>query len=288
MNVSKYIHSIPFGREEVGIISPNRRGFLIGSLSCFALASCGSAKSKPEGLVPGEQAVVSRVRDGDTIILDTGLVVRLVGIEAPRRAWKDRKADPFGEEAAELLMLVALGRKCQLFYGGLTRDRYDRALAYVRVEDEAGKDIWLNTRMVELGGARVRTWADNAVGVRELYALETAARNQDMGLWQHAEYDVVSPDGFKNSPRGLVILQGKLSKISEVIEPESRCYVNNNSGIELSLGLPLARSNERFDLQVGQEIRLRAGLKREKTSTDKYDGTPFLQLDHWGQIETII
>ena len=288
MNVSKYIDNIPRSNEVKGVNSPDRRRFLIVGIAGLPLFSCGNPPKVKWGLIPGEKALVSSVRDGDTLILDTGLVVRLAGIEAPRRAWKSRQADPFGEEAAKLLMVEALGRKCQLFYGGLTRDRYDRALAYVRVEDEAGNLIWLNSRMVELGGARVRTWADNSTGVRDLYALEAIARNHDRGLWQHTEYKVVSPEEVFDLPRGLVLVQGKLSKISEVIESKSRCLIGQGYGMEFELGLSLARSKDRFKLQVGQEIRLRAGLRREKTSSDKYDGKPFLQLDHWGQIETDI
>jgi endonuclease YncB( thermonuclease family) len=61
---------------------------------------------------------------------------------------------------------MALGREVQLFYAGLTRDRYDRTLAHVMTTDALGPDLWLNREMVARGGARVRVYPDTAVRAR--------------------------------------------------------------------------------------------------------------------------
>ena len=79
-------------------------------------------------------------------MLDTGQSVRLASIEAPARPYKERAGEPFQEEARRMLEDMALGREVQLFYGGLTRDRHDRALAQIRTRDappgrRAGADL---------------------------------------------------------------------------------------------------------------------------------------------------
>lgn len=258
----------------------------LGAASMFF--GCKDSQSALFPLSAGEIGKVSLVRDGDSISLDTGLSVRLAGIEAPRLSWKDRAAEPFGEEAAKQLMLAALGRKCQLFYGGLTRDKYKRAIAHVFVEDEAGQKIWLNGYMLENGGARVRTWADNAARVRQMYEIETLARQTKQGLWAHEKYKILSPEQLEAAPRGLVVLEGKISHLSEVVEPESRCKVANDGALAISMGLSLARSSERMELALGQTIRLRSGVRRERDKDGEYSGKAFLTLDHWGQFETDI
>ena len=37
-----------------------------------------------EGLVAGPRGVVTGISDGDTLVLDSGLVVRLIGLQAPK------------------------------------------------------------------------------------------------------------------------------------------------------------------------------------------------------------
>lgn len=116
---------------------------VLAALVC--LAGCGAPDPMSE-LEPGERSRVVRVIDGDALVLQTGLTVRLAGVTAPSRAWKDRAAEPFAEEATTILERLALGREVQVFYGGLSRDRYGRAIAQVRTVDGLGPTHWLEPR----------------------------------------------------------------------------------------------------------------------------------------------
>ena len=173
------------------------------------LAACG--KPHPlEALEPGEQGRVVRVLDGDALVLDTGQSVRLVGIEAPAGPYKDRAGAPFHEESKRMLEDMALGREVRLFYAGLTRDRYDRALAQVRTTDALGPDLWLNAELLRRGGARMRVYPDTARGCEGFPALEAEARAAGGGLWKLKPYRVAEagrlPDPFERFQlaRGLV------------------------------------------------------------------------------------
>jgi len=149
-------------------------------MALAALAAC----SAPDPLADtqlGEHGRVVRVIDGDEMVLDTGQSVRLVGIEAPAGPYKDREGAPFLKESRRMLEDMALGREMQLFYAGLTRDRYDRALAHVMTTDALGPDLWLNREMVERGGARV--YPDMAGANDLLLAPEAEARAAGRGLW---------------------------------------------------------------------------------------------------------
>ena len=169
-----------------------RRLFLLIWL-CL-MAAC--AKPHPlDALEPGERGRVVRVIDGDALVLDTGQSVRLVGIEAPARPYQERTGEPFNAEAKRLLEDMTLGREVQLYYAGLTRDRYDRALAQVRTTDALGPDLWLNAEMLKRGGARMRIYPDTAGGSETFPALEARAREDRNGLWALKAYLV--PDAAK-------------------------------------------------------------------------------------------
>lgn len=96
-----------------------------------------------------------RVFDGDALSLDTGRSVRLIGIEAPAAPYRNREGEPGYETSKRVLEDMELGREVELRFAGLTRDRYDRALAHVVTTDALGPRLWLNSEMVKKGGARV-------------------------------------------------------------------------------------------------------------------------------------
>ena len=61
-----------------------------------------------EGLRDGPKGTVTGIVDGDTLLLDTGLVVRLIGIQAPKLALgRDGHTDwPKGNEAKAALIAL--------------------------------------------------------------------------------------------------------------------------------------------------------------------------------------
>ncbi|MFN3912875.1 thermonuclease family protein [Hyphomonas sp.] len=160
-------------------------------IGVIGLAACSAAKDPLEDLAAGERGRVVRVFDGDALVLDTGQSVRLVGIEAPAAPYRDREGEPGHEEAKRLLEDMVLGREIELRYGGLTRDRYDRALAQVVTTDALGPRLWLNAEMVKKGGARVRVYPDTAAANAPLLALEAAARADGRGLWGKGAWTIL-------------------------------------------------------------------------------------------------
>lgn len=143
-----------------------------------ALAACSAPKDPVDGLAIGERGRVVRVLDDDALVLDTGQSVRLIGIEAPAAPNRTREGEPGYDTAKRLLEDMVLGREVELHYGGLTRDRYDRALAHVVTTDALGPRLWLNAEMVKKGGARVRVYPDTAAANAPLIKMESKAREE--------------------------------------------------------------------------------------------------------------
>ena len=77
-----------------------------------------------------------------------------------------------------------------LTLAGLTRDRYDRALAHVVKTDALGPDLRLNREIVARGGARVRVYPDTSIANAPLLAAEREARAANIGLWGTGAYRI--------------------------------------------------------------------------------------------------
>jgi endonuclease YncB( thermonuclease family) len=163
-------------------------------VTVFGLAAALSSPALAqfcETLTPGPTGRVVAISDGDTFDLDSGLTVRLVGIQAPKlplgrpgfEAW------PLGDEAKARIEALTLGQPVSLFYGGESSDRHGRALAHVMVEGEDGP-LWVQAEMLKNGLARVYTFPDNRHCLAELYAAERIGRADRLGLWRDPFYAV--------------------------------------------------------------------------------------------------
>lgn len=153
-----------------------------------------AAASACEGLRDGPRGTVTEVVDGDTLLLDTGLVVRLIGIQAPKLTLgRDGFGDwPGGHEARAALAALALNKSVQLRYGGEEIDRHGRALAQVMVTGDS--PLWVQQAMLSQGHARVYSFADNRSCLAELMAAETRARAGRLGIWGDSYYRVRRAD----------------------------------------------------------------------------------------------
>ena len=137
-----------------------------------------------EGLArvnPFDDAVtVSRVIDGDTIVLGNGERVRIIGIDAPEIAKRDgTPAECFGNASRDRLRdLLPAGTSLEIEAGAEPSDAYGRTLAHVRV----------NGKLVSVLQARGGYAVPLAIEPNTVYAprvakAAAAARAQGRGLW---------------------------------------------------------------------------------------------------------
>ena len=236
--------------------------FLVG------IAACGT-DSPLDTLAQGETGRVVRIIDGDALVLDTGLSVRLVGIEAPVTEWRarNRDAEPFADEAKRMLEDMALGRQVQLVYPGVTRDRYDRALAYVRTNDNLGPELWLNEEMIRLGGARARIYPDTSRLGDTLIKLELGARARQVGLWALEAWTVKGASELIPDARGFHIVTAQLTTTVDPTDPDAVCARQlADSAFIASI---LTNASELCDMssgdwQAGTRVRLRGYLRESQ------------------------
>lgn len=173
----------------------DRRQVLAGLVGAVPLLTARPlsvwAQPLPTVLVPERSAEVVSVIDGDTVTLDSGDQVRLVGMQAPKLPLgrPDFEPWPLAEAARGALAALVLGRTVSLAHGGRRRDRNDRWLAHL-VDVETG--AWVQGAMLRDGWARVYTFIDNRAAVPEMLAEERAARAALRGIWADPYYRVRS------------------------------------------------------------------------------------------------
>jgi Staphylococcal nuclease homologue len=77
-------------------------------------------------------AVVTRVIDGDTLVLDSGEHIRLLGINAPETTTKEK----YSEDAKKRLNELVENKTVTLEFGKERYDKYNRLLAYIFLGNE--------------------------------------------------------------------------------------------------------------------------------------------------------
>jgi micrococcal nuclease len=141
----------------------------------------GAAQVGP-GPAPVQEAVVAQVADGDTVILDTGQKVRLLGIDAPEMEREGLPADFLAHKAKQVLARLARGQRVRLEYDRLRYDRYGRTLAYLFLPDGTN----LCREMVRQGLAHVYTVPPNLRFREELLGDQREAIAARRGIWLEA------------------------------------------------------------------------------------------------------
>lgn len=135
--------------------------------------------------LPAGAATVTRVVDGDTIVVDVAgggeEKVRLIGIDTPETKDPRRPVQCFGKEAsARTAALLPPGTPVRLVRDAELRDRYGRLLAYVyRLND----DLFVNLTLAREGYAAAATYPPNVAHTDELVAAAGRARAEGRGLW---------------------------------------------------------------------------------------------------------
>ncbi|MFN2301258.1 MAG: thermonuclease family protein [Gammaproteobacteria bacterium] len=151
------------------------------------------------------QAEVRRVVDGDTLLLDDGRRVRMVGLDAPELGRNGAPDAPLARAARDHLnTLVELGGgRVALRNGPETHDRYGRQLSIVYTTRHGD----LAAHLIENGLALVAVVPPNLDALPCHTAAERRARASRMGVWG-LDGGPVTPSTALNRT-GFAVLRGR-------------------------------------------------------------------------------
>jgi micrococcal nuclease len=148
-----------------------QKHFIISALTLLLFLSPCLAKQN--------EYVVTRILDGDTVILDTGETVRYIGIDAPELGKKNGGPGFYAREASRFNKGLVLLKKVRLEFDKEKKDSYGRFLAYVYV-----KNTLVNSELVRQGYARVMTVPPNTKYKDLFVKNQKEAISKELGIWQ--------------------------------------------------------------------------------------------------------
>ena len=234
----------------------------------------------PEALERGATSLAVEIVDGDTLTLENGIEVRLVGIQAPRlplgragfEAW------PLSGESKEALAALALGRALTLYYGGRKHDRYGRALAHL----VRAAGLWLQGELLAQGMARVYSFRDNRRLIAEMLDAERNACSAARGIWGHPYYAIRAPEAAAGHVGSFQFVVGRVKDAAIV---RKRGYVNFGEDWKTDSTIAIApREAKLFGPDGEDTLALKGRIVRVRGWIKSFNGA-MIEATHPEQIE---
>ncbi len=266
---------------------------LLSILAVAIFPPLSRAEEKPASasacsLEAGEDRTVTNVLDGETLAVDGGTQVRLIGALAPRAF--DTAGDvghwPLAEQARLGLEQLVAGRGVRLAFAGRRADRYGRLLAHVFVGGDDNR-VWVQGEMLKRGLARAYGLEGSTQCLAELIAHEALARSERAGLWADTIYAVRSADDTAALLRlagTFQIVEGLVAGVSSI---RGATYINFAHDWRKDFTILIRAAGKRLpgavgtqtDALQGRRIRVRGWIERR--------GGPMMAINHPAEIQLL-
>lgn len=187
--------------------------FLSLILTCLTAATVQAAV--PSCVPPIEIANVpiTEVEPNGMLVTNDGRAVKLEGVLLPAGK-RDHAPQYLQQQALSELSGMVHGHLANIDAAPPKQDRYGRLRAQVFITDDA-PDMWVQTAILSRGLARVSILPDRTECSAQLYAAESAARAQHIGIWTLSAYAVRPASDVPLSDLGTFqIVEGKVSNAS--------------------------------------------------------------------------
>lgn len=205
-----------------------------------------------------ERVTVAEVVDGDTLRLEDGRQVRLIGINAPEFGRDNESDQPWADQAYRAVQNFVQrgGRGIALRHGRERRDRHDRLLAHPYLPD--GRN--LTRLLLERGyGLRV-TVPPNLHHYRCYDRAEKDARAGGRGVWSGPWYRGTPAADLAEDAGGFSVVSGRIRRVGE----SARAFYLELEGLTLRLSKDDLPYFEDLDphAREGQRLRVRGWIYR--------------------------
>ena len=261
-------------------------------LALFLAPAFFSARAEAEiACAPetGSSHFVARVIDGDTLVLDDGREVRLIGALAPKPDLGLGSAEiwPPADASRRALEELVGGRQVTLHFAGGKLDRYNRVLAQLSVTQPAGA-AWVQQLMILSGQARAYALPGDAPCLVALLQAEAEARLARRGLWSDDRfpvYDAADPDALLRLTGRFAIVQGTVRTAARTKETT---YINFGERWrdDFTASLPTAVV-DRGGAEVAKRIERLAGRRVSVRGWIERRNGPMIVLSTVDEIEIL-
>lgn len=227
------------------------------------------------------------MHDGDTVHLQDGRKVRLIGINAPELARDKVPEQAFAREARASLdaAIASSANRVGLVYGADRHDRYKRTLAHLFTTD--GENV--QAQLLQQGLASAIAHPPNLAYTECYRRQEQAARCAGAGIWSKPGAFMVEAGRLDASSSGFRLVSGRVER-TRATDSGLRIFMEN-----LVLGIH-QHDLEAFDQAMlsalaGKQVTVRGwlhpagGKNRKKEFRDKRGVTYYMRIRHPSAIE---
>lgn len=199
-------------RKSISKVSPK---IIIGAVVLLGFGAFFGYSLKESHEYRGEAGniqLMDYVIDGDTIKLQDGARVRLIGIDAPE------KDECYYEESKTALEDAMGERQIRLDKDVEGVDRVGRYLRYVIAlsGDPKEDNLHLNDYMLRNGYAKRYSEPENKLNLRLYIAAENEAQREQRGIWSECEIEEVDTEALREQdaqpPNDSCIIKGNISE----------------------------------------------------------------------------
>lgn len=216
------------------------------------------------GLV-SSSAAVSRIVDGDTVVLENQQHVRLIGLDTREMNSSNKQDRLWAQRATDALETMLQNRSVTLLAGADRKDRHGRLLAHLQLAD--GSDA-AQRLLAEGLAVAVAVGANTACADANL-VIETKARADDQGLWKHKGLWWSDQQARLAKARGFYLIR---SMVTKVFKRGNKINLLLDNGLTIKPGKswPLNRHNTATLLNGLEKktIEVRGWLSGRSTSPE--------------------
>ncbi|WP_054759742.1 thermonuclease family protein [Methylomonas koyamae] len=201
---------------------------------------------------------VEKVFDGDTILLNDGRKVRLLGVNTPEVSGRNKSAESGGERAKQWLKSKLEQRKVFLQGDVEKQDKYQRTLAYVYDENKQ----LVNLELVKNGLATVNIYPPNLRYVPALLAAQDDAERNHIGIWSDPAYAPIAAEQLdQTNYQGWKRLTGKVSLLKRTAK---HSYLLLSDAVSIAIEPASMALFADLEGYVGRQVEARGWVRRSK------------------------
>ena len=259
----------------------NAYSFSCALLFCLYFANISWAFANCPADHIDEQVQIAYIHDGDTLKLEDGRKLRLLGLDTPELSRNHKAAEPLALEARDFLrqLIQETSSTIKLRHDTEAKDRYKRILSHAFLSD--GRNI--SALLLESGLAATLILPPNLWAANCYSDAQKQARRQNIGIWKLPSHQVVPLSQLPNIKKSLYLLVSATVQNIKTHKQQSRITLANGPH-KLSL---LIRGDERYlfknllkKLKPEQQVQVQGWI-------NKKDEFFYLHLRHPSNLQII-
>ena len=226
-----------------------------------------------------ESVNVAYVYDGDTVRLDDGRRVRLIGINAPEMQKVGVSGEAFAEESHAILRDLLSRGDVSLRLGRESQDRYKRWLGHLYVGS-----LLVAEYMLDQGAAFHVVIPPNDLYSQCLQSAESRAEQSEVGIWGLKPSPWREVASLNAGESGFRLLQGYVTATKKV-KSGWIIEVDDLLALKLSEKLLLDLGRSRLESLKGKRLRVRGWVRPKSKNAPAHYQPWFMPVVHKMHIE---